>query len=71
MESKRSRDITMRSRHEFESSEDKETTNTIATKESKSQHEVIIQTTKWSQSKIDGATQKMEELEDNDVATCN
>ena len=61
----------MRSRHKIESYEDKKTTNTIATKESKSQHEVIIQTEKWSQSKTDVATPKLEELEDNDVATCN
>ena len=71
MESKRGRDITMRSRHKIESYEDKTTTNTIATKESKSQHEVIIQIAKWSQSKTDVATLKLEELEDNDVATCN
>ena len=51
----------MRSRHKIESYEDKKTTNTIVTKESKSQHEVIIQTAKWPQPKIDVATQKLEE----------
>ena len=71
MESKRGRDITMRSQHKIESYEDKKTTNTIATKESKSQHEVIIQIEKWSQYKTNVATPKLEELEDNDVATCN
>ena len=55
------RDITMRSRHEIESYDDKETTNTIATTESKSQHEVIIQTTRWSHAKNDVATQKLKE----------
>ena len=71
MGSKRGRDITMRSRHKIETDEGKKTTNTIATKKSKSQHEVIIQTEKWSQPKTDVATQKLEEQKDNDVATCN
>ena len=61
MGSKRGRDITMRSRHKIETYEDKKTTNTIATKKSKSQHEVIIQIEKWSQPKTDVATQKLEE----------
>ena len=61
MGSKRGRNITMRSRHKIETYEGKKTTNTIATKKSKSQHEVIIQTKKWSQPKTDVATQKLEE----------
>ena len=51
MGSKRGRNITMRSRHKIETYEGKKTTNTIATKKSKSQHEVIIQTEKWLQPK--------------------
>ena len=69
MGSKRGRDITMRPRHKIERYEGKKTTNTILTKKSKSQHEVILQTAKWSPPKTDVATQKLEELEDNDVAT--
>ena len=61
MGSKRGRDITLTSRHKIERYEGKKTTNTIATKKSKSQHEVILQTAKWSQPKIDVATQKLEE----------
>ena len=52
----------MRSRHKIERYEGKKTTNTIAAKESKLQHEVIIQIAKWSQPKTDVATQKMEEI---------
>ena len=52
MGSKRGRDITMRSRHKIE---------TYEGKKSKSQHEVILQTEKWSQPKIDVTTQKLEE----------
>ena len=48
---KRCRDITMRSRHKIWTDEGKKTTNTIVTKNSNSQHEVIIQTAKWSQPK--------------------
>ena len=55
------RDITMRSRHKIETYEGKKTTNTTVTKKSKSQHEVIIQTEKWSQPKTDVTTQKLEE----------
>ena len=51
MGNKRCRDITMRSRHKIETHVGKKTTNTIATKKSKSQHEVVIQTAKWSQPK--------------------
>ena len=51
MGNKRCRDITMRSRHKIETYEGKKTTNTIAIKKSKSQHEVVIQTAKWSQPK--------------------
>ena len=51
MGSKRCRDITMRSRHKIETYEGKKTTNTIATKNSKSQHEVVIQTANLSQPK--------------------
>ena len=58
---KRGRDITMKSRHKIETYEGKKTTNTIATKKSKSQHEVVIQTAKWSQPKTYVATQKLEE----------
>ena len=47
MGNKRCRDITMRSRDKIETYEGKKTTNTIATKKSKSQHEVVIQTVKW------------------------
>ena len=61
MGSKRGRDITMRSRHKIEIYEGKKTTNTIATKKSKSQHEVVIQTEKWSQPKTYVTTQKLEE----------
>ena len=61
MGNKRGRDITMRSRHKIETYEGKKTTNTIVTKKSKSQHEVIIQIEKWSQPKTDVATQKLEE----------
>ena len=61
MGSKRGHDITMRSRHKIERYEGKKTTNIIATKELKLQHEVIIQTAKWSQPKTDVATQKLEE----------
>ena len=61
MGSKRGRDITMRSRHKIERYEGKKTTNPITTKKSKSQHEVILQTVKWSQPKTDVATQKLEE----------
>ena len=61
MGSKRGRDITMMSRHKLETYEGKKTTNKIATKKSKSQHEVVIQTEKWSQPKTDVATQKLEE----------
>ena len=61
MRDKRCRDITMRSRHKIETYVSKKTTNIIATKKSKSQHEVVIQTAKWSQPKIDVATQKLEE----------
>ena len=61
MGSKSGRDITMRSRHKIETCEGKKTTNTIATKKSNSQHEVIIQIEKWSQPKTDVATQKLEE----------
>ena len=61
MGNKRCRDITIKSRHKIETYEGKKTTNTIATKKSKSQHEVIIQTTKWSQPKTYVATQKLEE----------
>ena len=39
MGNKRCRDITMRSRHKIETYVGKKTTNTIATKKSKSQHE--------------------------------
>ena len=42
MGNKRCRDITMRSRHKIETDEGKKATNTIATKNSKSQHEVVI-----------------------------
>ena len=52
MGNKRCRDITMRSRHKIETYVGKKNTNTIATKKSKSQHEVVIQTAKWSQPKI-------------------
>ena len=51
MANKRCRDITMRSRHKIETYVGKKTTNTIATKKSKPQHEVLIQTAKWSQPK--------------------
>ena len=51
MGNKRCHDITMRSRHKIETYVGKKTTNTIATKKSKSQHEVVIQTAKWSQPK--------------------
>ena len=51
MGNKKCRDITMRSRHKIETYEGKKTTNTIATKNSKSQHEVVIQTAKWLQPK--------------------
>ena len=51
MGNKRCCDITMRSRHKIETYVGKKTTNTIATKKSKSQHEVVIQTAKWSQPK--------------------
>ena len=61
MGSKRGHDITMMSRHKIERYEGKKTTNTITTKELKLQHEVIIQTAKWSQPKTDVATQKLEE----------
>ena len=47
MGNKRCRDITMRSRHKIETYVGKKTTNTIVTKKSKSQHEVVIQTAKW------------------------
>ena len=71
MGSKRVCNITMRLRHKIETYEGKKTTDTITTKKSKSQHEVIIQTEKWSQPKTEVATQKLEEKKDNDVATCN
>ena len=58
---KRGRDITIRSQHKIDTYEGKKTTNTIATKKSKSQHEVVIQTAKWSQPKTDVVTQKLEE----------
>ena len=51
MGNKRCRDITMRSQHKIEAYEGKKTTNTITTKNSKSQHEVVKQTAKWSQPK--------------------
>ena len=46
MGNKRCRDITMRSRHKIETHEGKKTTNTIATKKLKSQHEVVIHKSK-------------------------
>ena len=58
---KRGRNITMRSRHKIETYEGKKTTNTIATKKLKSQHEIIIQTEKWLQPKTYVAAQKLEE----------
>ena len=61
MGSNRGRGITMRSRHKIETYEGKKTTNTITTKKSKLEHEVIIQTEKCSQPKTDVATQKLEE----------
>ena len=61
MGNKRCRDITMRSRHKNARYEGKKTTNTIATKESKSQHEVVLQTAKWSQPKTVVTTQKLKE----------
>ena len=51
MGKKRCRDITMRSRHKIDTYVGKKTTNSIVTKKSKSQHEVVIQTAKWYQPK--------------------
>ena len=56
MRDKRCRDITMRSRHKIETYVSKKTTNIIVTRKSKSQHEVVIETAKWSQPKSDVAT---------------
>ena len=57
---KRSCDVTMRSRHKIETYVSKKTTNIISTKKSKSEHEVVMQTSNWSQPKTDVATQKLE-----------
>ena len=51
MGNNRCRNLTMSLRHKIKTYEGKKTTNTIATKKSKSQHEVVIQTAKWSQPK--------------------
>ena len=49
MRDKKCRDITMWSGHKIETYVSKKNTNIIETKKSKSQHEVVIQTAKWSQ----------------------
>ena len=58
---KRCRDITMRSRHKIETYVGKKTTNTIATKKSKSQHESSYKQQSGRNLKTHVATQKLEE----------
>ena len=61
MGNKRCRDITMRSRHKIEKYVGKKTTNIIATKKSKSQHESSYKQQSGRNLKTHVATPKLEE----------